>query len=127
MLIRFYQPFQHSGSILLSRVHKALTPTEFPPSSQDLNDVLALYVKGNNSPLLDKKSDGFRNEGIHYVNFGSPITFWPPPLIGPEHESSSVCWECEVLDEDIYQVFDGEKVCSAVGVDKAMFYRRYFW
>ena len=59
-----------------------------PPSSKDLRDVYAIYVNDGNVSLLDDKSGMVRNEGIHYINFGSSIAFCPPPLAGADQASS---------------------------------------
>lgn len=124
VLIRFYQPFSQGGTLLLSRVHKALTQTGSPPSSRDLTDLQAIYVKGGNQVLLEDKAGGFRNEGINFVGFGTPIAFWPPPLAGPDVGSSSVCWECEIPDEKINEALAGEDIKSLIQSDNAVFYRR---
>jgi hypothetical protein len=108
-------------------VHKALTPTVTPPVSHDSTYLHTIYVRDRNATLLEDKSGGFRNEGIHFVNYGSPIAFWATPLAGPKVGSSSVCWECEIPDEDIDEALITEEVVSMIHASCVVFYRQYFF
>ncbi|THH16697.1 hypothetical protein EUX98_g9260 [Antrodiella citrinella] len=61
----------------------------------------ALYWESETKIIKDTFG-GFRNDGHIFVEFGEPISFWPPPIESPyEKATASSAWEYTHPDESV--------------------------
>ncbi|KAF8872203.1 hypothetical protein CPB84DRAFT_1854583 [Gymnopilus junonius] len=129
ILTTFYQAFSKDGSLLVSRLMKAIKArVETIPSSTSImtHSNIFTWKDVDGHSMLEDLSGGQQNEGPHYMNFMDMWAAWPLPIESPfESGSASTCWEATIPDQK-HGLVDLEDFSKQVNGAAAVMFRCYF-
>ncbi|KAF8887621.1 hypothetical protein CPB84DRAFT_1849797 [Gymnopilus junonius] len=129
ILTTFYQAFSKDGSLLVSRLMKAIKArVETIPSSTSImtHSNIFTWKDVDGHSMLEDLSGGQQNEGPHYMNFMDMWVAWPLPIESPfESGSASTCWEATIPDQK-HGLVDLEDFSKQVNGAAAVMFRCYF-